>query len=96
VRDCRDAWASLGRAHYDLLGSEAGNIQFRRSLYIVADVAEGELLTRDHVRSVRPGNGLAPDAINAVLGRPAARALRRGEPLGLEMLASPNSGIPVR
>jgi N-acetylneuraminate synthase len=96
VRDCRDAWASLGRAHYDLLGSEAGNIQFRRSLYIVADVAEGELLTRDHVRSVRPGNGLAPDAINAVLGRPAARALLRGEPLGLEMLAPPNSRIPVR
>jgi N-acetylneuraminate synthase len=96
VRDCRDAWASLGRAHYDLLGSEAGNIQFRRSLYVVADVAEGELLTRDHVRSVRPGNGLAPDAINAVLGRPAARALRRGEPLGLEMLAPPNSRIPVR
>jgi len=96
VRDCRDAWASLGRAHYDLLGSEAGNIQFRRSLYIVADVAEGELLTRDHVRSVRPGNGLPPDAINAVLGRPAARALHRGEPLGLEMLAPPNSRIPVR
>lgn len=96
VRDCRDAWASLGRAHYDLLGSEAGNIQFRRSLYIVADVAEGERLTRAHVRSVRPGNGLPPDAIEEVLGRQAVRALRRGEPLSRDMLARPNSRIPLR
>jgi N-acetylneuraminate synthase len=86
VRDCKDAWAALGRAHYDLLGSERGNVTFRRSLYVAADVRAGEPLSRANVRSIRPGNGLAPAHLEAVLGRPAARDLARGEPLAWEMI----------
>lgn len=85
--DCHDAWAALGHAHYDLLGSERGNVQFRRSLYVVADVKTGERLTRANVRSVRPGLGLPPAELDAVLGRTAARDLGRGEPLSWDMLA---------
>jgi N-acetylneuraminate synthase len=87
VRDCRDAWTALGRAHYDLLGSERANRQFRRSLYVTADVRAGQPLTRANVRSVRPGNGLPPAHLDEVLGRPAARDLARGEPLAWDMLA---------
>jgi N-acetylneuraminate synthase len=87
VRDCKDAWRALGRAHYDLLGAERGNAQFRRSLYVAADVRAGEPLTRANVRSIRPGNGLAPAHLEAVLGRRAARDLTRGEPLAWDMLA---------
>lgn len=87
VDDTRAAWSALGRAHYDLLGSERGNVQFRRSLYIGADVKAGEPLTRANVRSIRPGNGLAPAHLDAVLGRKAVRDLQRGEPLAWDMLA---------
>lgn len=86
VRDTKDAWASLGRAHYDVLGSEGTSLLFRRSLYVTADVAAGERLSRANVRSVRPGNGLPPAALDEVLGRPAARPLKRGEPLAWDML----------
>jgi N-acetylneuraminate synthase len=86
VRDCKDAWKALGRAHYDLLGSERGNAQFRRSLYVAADVRAGEALTRANVRSIRPGHGLAPAHLDAVLGRKAARDLVRGEPLAWDMV----------
>src|SRR5215217_2253494 len=87
VRDTRDAFASLGRAHYDLLGSEKANRQFRRSLYVVADVKAGEPLSRANVRSVRPGNGLPPAELEVVLERVASRDLARGEPLDWSMLA---------
>jgi N-acetylneuraminate synthase len=87
VRDCKDAWTALGRAHYDVLGSERGSLQFRRSLYVTADVPVGQPLSRGNVRSVRPGNGLPPAHLDAVLGRPASRDLRRGEPLAWDMLA---------
>ena len=86
VDDTRDAWKALGGVNYDLLGSERGNIQFRRSLYVAADVAAGEILTPANVRSVRPGNGLPPADYEKVLGRPAARALTRGEPLAWDMV----------
>jgi pseudaminic acid synthase len=87
VADCKAAWSALGRAHYDLLGSERGNVAFRRSLYVAADVKAGEPLSRANVRSIRPGNGLPPGELDAVLGRPAARDLKRGEPLAWDMVA---------
>ena len=86
VRDCKDAWRALGTVGYDLLGSEQGNIVFRRSLYVVADVAQGEVLTSAHIRSIRPGNGLAPRHLGALLGKPARRALKRGEPADWTMV----------
>ncbi|WP_310541077.1 pseudaminic acid synthase [Phenylobacterium sp.] len=86
VDDTRAAWAALGRAHYDVLGSERGSLLFRRSLYVTADVKAGEALTRANVRSIRPGNGLAPAHFDAVLGRTAGRDIARGEPLAWDML----------
>ncbi|HEY3694701.1 pseudaminic acid synthase [Phenylobacterium sp.] len=86
VADAKAAWRALGRAHYDLLGSERGNLQFRRSLYLMADVKAGQPLTRADVRSIRPGLGLAPEHLAEVVGRKAARDLHRGEPLAWDML----------
>ena len=82
----RTAHAALGRVHYGVEPSEAGGRDYRRSLYVVADVAAGEALGAAAVRSIRPGFGLAPKHLPAVVGRRAARALRRGEPLAWDML----------
>nr|WP_281414968.1 pseudaminic acid synthase [Azospirillum picis] len=82
----RTATAAIGRVDYAVKPSEAGGRDYRRSLYVVADIAAGERLTSANVRSIRPGFGLAPKHLPAVVGRRAARPLRRGEPLGWEML----------
>lgn len=81
VEDCKRAWRALGRVSYDLCGSERGSLQFRRSLYAVRDIAEGEELSRENVRSIRPGFGLPPKHLPQVVGRRAARPIKRGEPL---------------
>lgn len=75
------AWEALGSVDYGRKSSEQGNVVFRRSLFVVADIPEGEPITNQNVRSIRPGYGLAPKHLDAVLGRTAARALKRGEPL---------------
>ena len=86
VDDCGAAFDALGVAAYSRSETEAHNRQFRRSLYVVRDVAAGAVLTRDDVRSIRPGYGLDPARLPEVLGRKAARALKRGEPFAIEML----------
>ena len=86
VRDCKDSWSALGQAHYDILGSERGSLLFRRSLYVTAEVKAGETLSRANVRSIRPGNGLAPVHLDAVLGQTATRDIARGEPLAWDMV----------
>jgi pseudaminic acid synthase len=85
-RGARVAWESLGHVDYGLKSSERGNLQFRRSLYFVRDLAAGEEVTRDAVRSVRPGFGLAPKHLDAVLGRRVRAAVRANTPVHFEDL----------
>lgn len=87
VADCRMAHAALGAPQHDRKGVGGANAQFRRSLYVTEDVAEGAEITAQNVRSVRPGFGLAPKHLDAVLGRHAKRSLTKGEPLSWDMLA---------
>lgn len=86
VRSCRDAWSALGEVNYMVKESEKGNRAFRRSLYVVADVAEGEVFTSGNVRSIRPGYGLAPKRLPEVLGRTAKQAIARGTALKWDMV----------
>jgi N-acetylneuraminate synthase len=86
TRDCKAAWAALGCATYDELGSERAAAGHRRSLYVAAAVKAGEPLTAANVRSVRPGYGLAPKHLPDILGRKAARDLKFGEPLAWSMV----------
>lgn len=70
----RTAWQALGKVDYGRKSSEQGNVKFRRSLYFVKDLKAGEVITADAVRSVRPGFGLAPKHLEAVIGRKVTRA----------------------
>ena len=80
-KDCRDAWEAIGKVNYQLEESEVNMIPLRRSLYAVQDVELGEKLTKNNIRSIRPGYGLAPRDWRLVEGRFAARNIKRGTPL---------------
>jgi hypothetical protein len=63
---------------YASLGDEAQervSAIFRRSLYVVKDIAAGETLTPDNVRAIRPGLGLSPKYLDVVLGMPVLQPL---------------------
>jgi pseudaminic acid synthase len=85
-RDSRTAWESLGRIDYSRKPSEAGNLKFRRSLYFVKALKAGEIVGADAVRSVRPGNGLAPKYLDTVIGRTVACDVEFGTAVSWESL----------
>jgi len=85
-RGAKTAWEALGQVDYGRKSSEIGNVQFRRSLYFVKDIKAGEVITDEHVRSVRPGNGLPPKVLNDVLGRTVARDISYATPVSYEDL----------
>jgi pseudaminic acid synthase len=64
----KTAWKALGQVDYGRKSSEQGNVKFRRSLYFVKPLKQGDVVTADAVRSVRPGFGLAPKHLDKVLG----------------------------
>jgi N-acetylneuraminate synthase len=86
VDDCRTAFEALGRVHYQVSASERAIRPLRRSLYVVKDLAPGEPITEAHIRSIRPGKGLEPKHLKAVLGKKAAKAVKRGQPLDWTMV----------
>lgn len=86
VDDCRAAWSALGEVTYDLQGSERGNKSFRRSVYAVATIEAGEAFSTSNVRSIRPGFGLPPKELPALIGRRARRRIERGEPISSSLV----------
>jgi pseudaminic acid synthase len=91
---CRDAQAALGTVRYGGKASEACNVQLRRSIYAVADIAPGEVLSAAKIRSIRPGYGLAPKHLPEILARRAARAIARGTPISWDLL-DPAPALPA-
>jgi len=87
VRAVRTAEEALGEVRYGTGPNEAGSAVFRRSLFVVEDVASGEAFGPHNVRSIRPGSGLHPRHLEEVLGKRAAREVKRGTPLSWEHVA---------
>ena len=85
-RGARTAWEAIGQVDYGRKSSETTNMKFRRSLYAVRDIAEGEALSADNIRSIRPGFGLAPREHDRVIGRRARIAIARGTALSWDLL----------
>jgi N-acetylneuraminate synthase len=86
---CREgnaAWRALGPARFGPRQSERDTLALRRSLYVVADVAAGDLVTADNVRAIRPAGGLPTIELDNLLGRPFRQAATRGTPLTRDLL----------
>lgn len=81
VTETERAWQAMGQVHYGPTQAEQKSLVFRRSLYVVKDMAPGEPFNRENLRAIRPGLGLAPRHIDSVLGRSARQAIKRGTPL---------------
>ena len=77
---------ALGTVHFGIEAKEASSRVFRRSLFVVQDVKQGEPFTSENVRSIRPGYGLHTRHLPEVLGRHATRDIERGTPLSWELV----------
>jgi N-acetylneuraminate synthase/N,N'-diacetyllegionaminate synthase len=60
----------------------------RKSLVAARDLAAGAVLRREDLDVLRPGTGLSPAALPAVLGRRITRAIPHHTPITEEMLSS--------
>ena len=86
VAAVRSVEHALGDGEIGPAPSEVPSRPYRRSLYADRDIAAGEEISTDNVRSIRPGHGLAPKHLDEVLGRRARRSIARGEPLSFDLL----------
>lgn len=82
----RNAEKAIGKVDYKLTEKQLKGRDFSRSLYVVKDIKEGELITEENVRSIRPGFGMHPKFYKEVLGKAAKIAVKAGTRLTEDIL----------
>lgn len=80
----RQAESSIGIVDYTLSEKQKISRAHSRSLYVVKDIKEGEILTNDNIRSIRPGFGLHPKYYNTIIGKKIKKNLERGDRISLD------------
>lgn len=86
VLESERAWLGLGDVRFGPTEHETKSLVFRRSLYVVKDVAAGELLSSSNVRAIRPGLGLPPKFLETFLGKRVNRDVKRGTPISFDLI----------
>ncbi|MCB8980447.1 MAG: pseudaminic acid synthase [Ardenticatenaceae bacterium] len=87
VAAVRTAEQALGKVQYGPTQTETKSKNFRRSLFVVEDIASGEPFTTKNVRSIRPGHGLHTRYLPDVLGKKASKSVKRGTPVTWDLLS---------
>jgi pseudaminic acid synthase len=88
VRAVREAEAALGKVSYELSAKTKKNREFCRSLFAVRNIGQGESLTEENIRSIRPGYGLHPRHLRKILGKKARKSIKKGTPLNWSLIKS--------
>jgi pseudaminic acid synthase len=86
VEGAATAFSALGTGSEARAEAEKKNVVFRRSIYVVKDVAAGDVFTLENVRIIRPGYGLPPKELQNVIGRRAAKPIPRGTRMSWDLL----------
>ncbi|MEO6832319.1 MAG: pseudaminic acid synthase [Chitinophagaceae bacterium] len=87
VTETERAWQSLGHIQYGIQEAELKSLNYKRSVYVIKDVAEGEAFTTENLGIIRPGDGMQPKFLEEVLGKHAKGTLKRGMPLNWKLIS---------
>ncbi|WP_420549093.1 pseudaminic acid synthase [Curvivirga sp.] len=85
VEQVKNAQSSLGQAKLEPTKKEQVGLKFRRSLYVVKDAKAGDIITPEHIRSIRPAQGLHTRYYESVIGQRFIKDIVSGTPLDLTM-----------
>tara|TARA_B100001175_G_C19484340_1_gene628890 strand:- start:108 stop:1121 length:1014 start_codon:yes stop_codon:yes gene_type:complete len=85
VNSVRKAEEMIGKVDYEMTEKKKKSRQFSRSLFIVSDVKKGSIITKDNIRSIRPGDGLHPKYYKEIMGKTFTKDIIKGTPLNKKL-----------
>lgn len=87
VKLVREAEKAIGEIDYNLTPKQIKGKDFSRSLYVVQNIKKGDVISKENVRSIRPGFGLHPKYYNEIIGKIANKNLEVGDRFDLNHIA---------
>ncbi len=86
VEESERAFLALGKVTYGIMDAELKSKTFKRSIYVIKDMEEGDVFSEENIRIIRPGLGLAPKYFDIVLGKIVKKAVKRGTALTFDLI----------
>lgn len=86
VIESKRAWQALGKIKYGPTEKEMSSLKYRRSLYIGENMKAGDKITKENLRIIRPGFGLAPKYFDIFLGKRILRDIAKGTAVTWDLL----------
>jgi len=87
VTAVRKAEQMIGSVDYEMTDKKKKSRQFSRSLFVVKDIKAGEVITKENVRSIRPGYGLHPKYLKKIIGKKINKYVDRGTAFSIDMIS---------
>lgn len=87
VVEANRAKESIGVTSFGPTERERESVIFRRSVFFVRDLVAGSVISRDDLKILRPGVGLAPKFLEDVIGVTLTKNVTRGEAVVAEHLS---------
>lgn len=81
VNSIREVELALGHVTYSMTKSADMYKNGRRSLYAVKNIKQGEIISEENIKCIRPGYGMHPKYYHELIGKRAAREIARGQRL---------------
>ena len=86
VVETKRAWQSMGRVMYGGVRGEEKSKLFKRSIYIIKDMAVGDVFTEENIGIIRPGNGLSPKYYGHIIGQSINHSAKKGTPVSWDIV----------
>lgn len=86
VEESERAFLALGEVRYGVLEEEKKSLAFKRSIYIVQDMKEGDTLSAENMRIIRPGLGLSPRYYEFIIGKRINCDVKKGTALKFNLI----------
>lgn len=86
VDESKSIWQALGHIKYGPSEQEKDSVKYRRSLYFAKDLTEGQTISEEDIKSIRPGFGLKPEYKEIILGRKVKSNVKKGTPVSWNLV----------
>jgi pseudaminic acid synthase len=81
VTESERAFLALGKIYYGIQEQEEKSLRYKRSVYAVKNIKQGDVFTNENIRVIRPGDGLPPKYYEKLIGKTASADISAGTPL---------------
>ena len=86
VIESKQAYKSLGKIFIGPTKSEELSLKYRRSLYCSKDIKKGSKISKNNIKSIRPGYGISPKYYDELLGKKVKKNIAKGTPLNWDLI----------